>query len=279
LLNLTSTPNPMGWGVITLIALAIWGFVGAEFVCPLVEETKQPEKNIPHAMLWGVTIIMVIHVIYCLGALLYVPRETLASAELPHLEYVTAVFGDTGLIVLAFAAITATCSTVNTTLAAVPRMVSGMAERGQTFSLFNKQHKKYQTPWVATVFIAMVSGLPIFIFGSDAGSILMLLTGAAVAWLLAYIIVHIDVIMLRIRMPNLFRPFKTPFYPIPQVVGIVGMVYAIFYASPSPDLSLKVFGIAGSVLLIGAIFSALWVKLVMKRGLFQPEPIENILGD
>ena len=104
-LSLMNDVDPIGWGVLTLIALAIWGFVGAEFVCPLVEETKEPEKNIPRAMLIGVTIIMVIYVVYCLGALYYVPRQTLLDSALPHVEYVKAVFGETGLIFLTIAAV------------------------------------------------------------------------------------------------------------------------------------------------------------------------------
>jgi len=49
--NLLAESNPMGWGVLALTALAIWGFVGAEFVCPLVEETKEPERNTPRSMI------------------------------------------------------------------------------------------------------------------------------------------------------------------------------------------------------------------------------------
>ena len=274
----TDKINPMGVGVFTLIALAIWGFVGAEFVCPMVEETRKPEKNLPRSMLLGVTVIMLVYAFYCLGALLYVPTETLAGADLPHLEYVKAVFGDNGIVFLTIAAITATCSTVNTSLAAVPRMLYGMAQNGQTFSVLGKVHEKHGTPWVSIVFIAVVTGLPIAIFGSNADSILLLLTGAAVAWLLAYVIAHIDVIVLRKRFPEVVRPFKTPWYPIPQILGIAGMLYGIIYASPTPELAGDVFLIAGTALLIGGAIAAWWVNLVMKRGLFEPESIDTVLN-
>ena len=271
--------NPLDWGGLTLIALAIWGFVGAEFVCPLVEETKQPEKNLPRAMIAGVTVILFIYLFYCLGALFHVPTKTLAGSALPHLEYARAVFGEKGIVFLTIAAITATCSTVNTTLAAVPRMLYGMAHNAQTFSIFKKLHGKYQTPWVAIVFIAFVTGVPILIYGANADAILLLLTGAAVSWLIAYVIAHIDVMVLRYRMPNASRPFKTPLYPLPQILGIAGMVYAIIYAAPSPELKGQVFSIAGAVLGIGAIIAAVWVKFVMKRGLFQPESVDHALND
>lgn len=277
--DISSEKSGFSFAALSLVALAVWGFVGAEFVCPLVEETKQPEKNIPLAMMVGISIIFLIYCFYCFGALKHLPEETLATASLPHLEYVKAVFGEVGIYILACAALTATCSTVNTTLAAVPRMIYGMAHNGQTFSVFKKLHKKYRTPWPAIVFIAAVTGLPIFIYGSNADAILLLLTGAAIAWLIAYMIAHIDVMVLRVKYPSMARPFKTPLYPLPQVLGIAGMLYAVIHAAPSAELEQQVFTIAGAVLLVGAIIAAVWVKKVMKKDLFQPASIRGALDD
>jgi len=265
--------------VLSLLAIAIWGFVGLEFVCPLVQESENPERDIPRSMIIGATIILAMYLLYCLGALMYVPTETLAGSALPHYEYVGSVFGEKGLFFLTLAAFTATCSTVNTSLAAVPRMVYGMAENGQTFSVFTKVHPKYGTPWAAIVFVALATGVPILIYGVNADAILLLLIGAAIAWLIAYIIAHVDVIVLRRRYPNIKRPFKTPLYPLPQVIGIAGMLYAIWYASPAPEMTVQVFSIAGGVLLAGCVIAAIWVKFVMKKGLFEPEPAEHFAED
>ena len=78
----------------------------------------------------------------------------------------------------------------------------------------------------------------------------LLLLAAAVAWLLAYIICHLDVIALRRRYPDLARPFKTPFYPLPQLVGILGMGYVALNNSPSPEMTQTVYSLTGVVLLI-----------------------------
>src|SRR5690606_11103543 len=107
-------------------------------------------------------------------------------------------------------------------------------------------------------------------------SVNLLLLAAALAWLLAYIIVHLDVIALRRRYPAIARPFKTPFYPLPQLFGIAGMLYAIWYASPSPDMTGKIFGIAGVVLGLVSVITVVWIKVVMRKDLFRPESLENI---
>jgi amino acid transporter len=276
---LTESVGPFSGSMLALLAIAIWGFVGLEFACPLVKETHDPARTIPRAMIYGATVILGIYMLYCIGALLYVPTETLASSPLPHYEYVKAVLGDAGLIVLMVAAFTATCSTVNTSLAAVPRMIYGMAQNGQTFAALGSLHPRYGTPWAAILLVAVATALPILFYGVNADAILLLLVGAAIAWLIAYVIVHVDVIVLRRRYPDMARPFKTPFYPLPQILGIAGMLYAIRYASPAPELTAKVFAVAGFTLLAGCVMAAVWVKFVMRKGLFEPEPAERHVED
>ncbi len=266
----------LGEGAFTLIALAIWGYVGAEFVCPLVGDTRRPERYIPRSMYLGLTVIFGVFALYCLGALFYLPRDVLMTAELPHLEYATAAFGGSGTFLLAVAAITATCSTVNTSLAAVPRMLQGMAEQGQAFPMLGWLTRSTRAPWVAVLFTAGVTGLPLLIWGNDASTVGLLLISAAIAWLIAYIIAHVNVIALRIRYPEAARPYRSPLYPLPQLIGIAGMVYAIVYASPAPELTTEIFTNAGVVLGLVSVVAVAWIKLVMKKPLFKPEPLDQI---
>ena len=163
--------NPLGAGVLTLVALAIWGFVGAEFTCPLVEESRQPERNIPLAMILGIVVIFVTTALYSIGALFYVPREQLAASALPHYLYATALLGEAGKVFLVVAAITATCSTLNSSLAAVPRMLYGMAHNGQVFPQFKLLSKRYNTPWVAVLFVSLITGAPVLLMGNDPATI------------------------------------------------------------------------------------------------------------
>lgn len=225
----------------------------------------------------GVTIIFITITLYCFGALLYIPADDLANSTLPHYDFAEAIFGDMGLMFLAVAAITATCSTVNTSLAAIPRMLYGMAKNGQAFPQFKALTKTKKTPWVAILFVALITGVPMLILRDQPESIGLLLISAAIAWLLAYIITHINVLVLRKRYPNLARPYKTPFYPLPQIIGIVGMIYGIIYASPAPELSAQIFGAAGVVLALVTIIGIVWVKLIMRKPLFKATPIEEIL--
>ncbi|MDO6805022.1 amino acid permease, partial [Wenyingzhuangia sp. 1_MG-2023] len=122
-----------------------------------------------------------------------------------------AVFGQSGLIIATVMALAATCSTMNTILAAVPRMLKGMADEGQAFPQL-KAHNRFDAPWVGIVMMAGLTMIPYFVFGID--SLIMLIIAATTSWLLAYSVAHINVIVLRKRMPYHERPYRTPFYPL-----------------------------------------------------------------
>jgi amino acid transporter len=84
-------------------------------------------------------------------------------------------------------------------------------------------------------------------------------------------VAHVDVLVLRRRLPHQARPFKTPFYPLPQILGIAAMLYVALNNSPSPEMTVMVYKITGGILLLVSVIAVLWVKLYMKRKLFEPD--------
>lgn len=266
-------------GVLSLTMLALWSFFGLEFVCPMIEETRNPSKNVPRSMILAAVVLLVVYALVALSAYLTVPQSDLSESEIPHCVLVTALFGESGKIILAILAITATCSTINTVLATIPRMLYGMGRNQQLPTLFTRLHPKTNTPWVAIVFVASLILIPTILLSGQADIILTLVISAATIWLVAYVISHINLIVLRRRYPDYKRPFKSPWYPFPQILGIIGMVYMILNNSPSPEMTLQVYMNAGLMVLVATIYAAVWVKFKMKKGWFEPEPIEKVLED
>ncbi|MFS4448489.1 APC family permease [Maribacter sp. 2307UL18-2] len=266
-------------GVLSLTMLALWSFFGLEFVCPMIEETKNPGKNIPRSMILAAIVLLVVYALVALSGYLTVPQTALSESEIPHSILVTALFGESGKIILAILAVTATCSTINTVLATIPRMLYGMGRNQQLPTLFTRLHPKTNTPWVAIVFVASLILIPTILLSGQDDIILTLVISAATIWLVAYVISHINLIVLRRRYPDYKRPFKSPWYPFPQILGIIGMVYMILNNSPSPEMTLQVYMNAGLMVLIATIYAAVWVKFKMKKGWFEPEPIEKVLED
>ncbi|MFL1453993.1 APC family permease [Marinobacter sp. GN3S48] len=259
----------MDGSFIGLIAMAMWLMVGVEFICPMINEVKNPEKNIPRAMSLSLVAMLAIFLVFVAGVGYYMNTESILASPIPYLDYANAVFGQGGLIVAAVMAVAATCSTVNTVLAGVPRMLHGMAENKQAFPQLKVVSKKFGTPWVGILFMVAIIAIPVVLMGID--DLITLVIAASTSWLLAYVVAHIDVLVLRRRMPHIKRPFRTPFYPLPQLFGIVGMTYVAFNNSPSPEMTVLVYKITGGILLVTSIIAALWVKFYMKRGLFEAD--------
>lgn len=265
--------------VFGLTMLAIWSFFAIEFVCPLIEETKNPKKNIPRSMIVAAVVLLVIYFLVALAGYRMVPADELTGSDIPHWVLVLELFGPKGKLIMAVLAVTATCSTINTVIATLPRMLFGMAHNHQLPAIFMKVHPKTKAPWVGIIFVAALILIPMLLLRGAQGVILVLMISAGTIWLVAYIVAHIDLIVLRKKYPAFSRPFKSPLYPIPQILGIVGMTYMIINNSPSAEMTFQVYTNAGIILLIAGIYAWVWVKFKMKKKLFEPEPIEKALTD
>ncbi len=271
--------NPDGAAVFSLILIALWPFISFELICDLIEEAKNPNKHLPKAMFLASTTMLICYSLIAYAAIIHVPAVQLAKSEVPHLLLGEALFGKAGKIIILILAITTTSGIINAAMAAVPRMLYGMAHHKQLPAIFMKVHPKWNTPWVSIIFLAALITIPIFVFSNNPDALLILLISASTCWLIAYIIAHIDLIVLRKKYKTFPRPFKTPLYPLPQIIGIIGMIYAIINNAPTPELRLKVY--LNTVVFIGitAIFAFFWVKYKMKKGLLEPEAIEQALID
>lgn len=261
-----AAPAPGDTSFSASIALFFWCFVAAEFVCPMIEETHKPERNIPRAMFLGIASLAGLYALYGAGAMALIDPRLLNESSFPHLAYAKVVFGKAGAGLLLVFATMATVGLINGVLAGVSRMLYGMARNGQAFPLLGKTHSAHGTPWVATVSMAVACGTPMLLLGSRSDAVMLLVISASTCWLLAYIVAHVVLIVLRRRHPTVLRPYRSPFFPVPQVIGILGMA-CVIVTNPT-DVLLMTGGLLGMV----GMLSAIWVRAVMKRGLFDPEP-------
>ena len=267
----------MNFDVFNLTVLALWAFMALEFVCPLIEESKNPKKNIPRAMIGAAVVLLIIYFLVALAGYTAIPSNELVGSDIPHWVLIMELFGENSKLIMAILAITATCSTINTVIATLSRMLVGMAHNRQLPSFFMKVHPRTQTPWVGIVFVALLILIPLILLRGSQDIILTMLISAATIWLVAYIVAHVNLMVLRRKYPKFSRPFRSPWYPIPQILGIIGMVYMIINNSPSPEMTAQVYINAGIIVIIAGIYAWYWVRFKMKKKLFEPEPIEKAL--
>lgn len=273
-IQLTSIGNPS-----SLIALAVWLFIGVEFVCPLIEEARNPKRHIPLAMIGGLAMVLVIQTVHAMAAVRFVDAAKLANSPTPQLDIAMAVLGKFGYYWIGAMSFFATGSIINVLMAGVPRMLYGMAHAGQVPSIFKYLHPRFQTPWAGIILLAAAMGLQTILAVGTAGNIVTLIVGSSFCWLLSYVIAHIDVIVLRKKYPYLERPFSTPLFPLPQLLGIAGTIYVMLNIFPDPGIKMQAYKYALYFLGGTALYAFLWCTLRMKKGLFKPEPYEQALKE
>jgi amino acid transporter len=219
-------PDFAGYAGLLALAggFAFWSFVGIEFVAPLAEETKDPARSIPRGIIYGIGAILFTSLLMGFGvAGLDADWVNTVSEDAPQLDVGIAMFGTTGRVLMAMASVLATFASMTVVYAAMPRILYGMARNGHFLGplskVFGHIHPKYRTPWVATLFTAVVYTAVAIAYG---GVIEQIFT-AAYVWILLYAIYHVLVVVSRFTNPDVERPFK-----LPLAVPIVGFVMTVY---------------------------------------------------
>ena len=263
----------------TLVLVALWPFIAFEMACDFIEEAKNPVKHIPKAMFGACIVLLFAYSLLAFVAMKLIPAEQLTDTEIPHLVLGKVIFGDVGKIIILVLSITTTCGFISTGFATAPRLLYGMAHHKQLPPIFMRLHPKWRTPWFGILMLATIITIAILLFKKGTDSLLMLVISGASCYLLGYITTHVDLMVLRKKYPNYPRSYKSPWFPLLQIIGILGMIYAFINNSPTPELRLDVFSNVAIFIGVTGVFAFYWVKFKMKKRLFEPEDIEEAIND
>lgn len=262
---------------IKMAATAFWLFIGVEFVIPIASDVKNPHKNIPLGMFLSLAIIAVIQTFMVLGLKNYVLYGDLAASSAPHMLYGVRLFGKVGKVWIGMISILAAISTQNSVINSIPRICMGMSKTNLLPQFFGKTNK-YDTPYVG---VLVFSAIIMIIEGTglaSTGAISFLVLTASVFWMISYIIIHIDVLVLRKRMPKVPRNFKVKGGWIVPIIGIVGTGYMVINISTDPAERLKIWLIVGVIFVLLSVYAVLWIKFKMKKPLFKAVPLHEVLA-
>lgn len=218
---------------ISMIILTIFficeTFFGVESVLPLAEETKNPEKVIPKALVMGyitVGIIAVVLVTASLGAFHWTEFSKFTA---PYAEVAGAVLGNTGAKVITLLTYLVMLGAASGWVVTTPRLLLALSRDRVFPPQFEQLHPKYRSPYKGIIFQTIVEIVLILIaFSSNSGykTLLHLLVPLA---LIQMAIVLLCVPILRVREPHKERPFKVIFGKIGPVIvflfylGLVGI--------------------------------------------------------
>jgi APA family basic amino acid/polyamine antiporter len=208
-------------GVVTAAAVVFFAVFGYDTLTTAAEESKNPQRDLPRAILLSLGISMALYIAITLMLTGMVPYTQLAN-DAP----VASAFQALGMkwigAAISVTAIASILSVIFAFMLAAARIWFALARDGLLPGWFAKVHPKYGTPHRPTIALGLFTAIVAALF--PLGEVAKLVN---IGVLSAFIVICSAVLVLRVRKPDLPRAFRTPWVPVIPVVGILFSVWLL----------------------------------------------------
>lgn len=244
----TGESGHFGWsGILRGAGVIFFAYIGFDAVSTAAQEAKNPQRDLPIGILGSLAVCTVL---YIAMALVMTGMAHYSELNVAHPVYVAIEKAGPALKWLGFlvniGAIAGLASVVLVMLMAQPRIFYAMSRDGLLPKVLGQVHEKYGTPWIATILTGVVAAV-------IAGMFPIALLGelVSIGTLLAFVIVCGGIWVLRIKRPELDRPFRTPMVPLVPILGILICGYMMYGLPADTWIRLAVWMAIGLVIYFG----------------------------
>lgn len=189
-------------GIVAGAALVFFAFIGFDEVITLAEETRDPTRTIPRAVLLSLFVSTILYVAVAVSSVSVLGADRLAVSATPLADVIAVVAGDAAGRIVAVGALVSTSSTVLLLLTAGARMVYGMGSVGDLPQILGTVHKRRTPTWALVTCVVVAVAL---VAVRDLGLLAEATDGLVYA---IFLVVNSVVIGLRFRRPDAARPFR-----------------------------------------------------------------------
>jgi amino acid transporter len=210
-----------------------WGYYN---ICFLGSEVRQPERTIPRAILLSILFVATFYVLMNFAALPSIGGVAAHAIKTDAMRMrlvaniASSAFGRWAGYAIAMLVIWTAFSSVFSLLLGYSRVPYAAACDGNYFRFLAAVHPRHGIPHRSLIALGLVAAC--FCFFSLQQVITMLVITRI---LLQFLLQQVGIIWLRIRRPNLHRPFKIPFYPLPPLIAIAGFLFILINRANALD--------------------------------------------
>jgi amino acid transporter len=207
-------------GLGSAMLIAMYDFLGYYDIAYVAGEVKRPERNIPRAILFSVLAVSAIYAALNLSIIGVVPwREAMKSNYIAALFMERVYGGWAGSLITAMILWTAMAS-VFALMLGYSRIPFAAARDGYFFRVFGKLHPTGHFPHVSVLTIGGLSVL------AGMTSLDWVISALLTARILVQFIGQIAALAwIRRKRPDILRPYRMPFYPLPSLIALGGWLY------------------------------------------------------
>jgi APA family basic amino acid/polyamine antiporter len=219
-------------GITAAAGSIFFTYIGLDAVSTAGDEVKDPQRTMPRAIIGALVVVTSVYLLVAISALGSQPSAEFASEEQASaglaviLENITG--GTWASTVLAAGAVISIFSVTLVVMYGQTRILFAMGRDGLLPSMFAKVNPRTMTPVNNTIVVAVACSLL-------AGFVPLeyLWDLVSVGTLVAFIVVSIGVIILRVREPDLPRGFKVPLYPVTPILAVLACLWILLSLPPT----------------------------------------------
>src|SRR3954470_5694976 len=206
-------------GIVDGAAIVFFAYIGFDAISTSGEETKNPGRDMPIAIVSALAICTVLYILVALSAVAAVPYKKI-NEQAPLAGIMRTLNFDFAATLISFGALVAITSVVLTILYGQTRIMFAMSRDGLVPRRLGRLHPTRHTPVFITGMFALLICIPAaFVPLSEIAKLVNIGT------LFAFVITNAGVIVLRRTRPDLDRSFRVPFVPVFPIIGILLAVY------------------------------------------------------
>ena len=245
---------PNGWGgVLSALPFAVWLFLAVEQVPLAAEESHNPERDMPRGIIAAMFTLMVsaFMILWLNPSVVGVGSHALGQSGEPLLDALRAIYGDGLAKMLALVAVIGLIASFHTIIYAKGRQIYSLSRAGYFPTALSVTHGVNKTPHVAMIAGSVMALIVMFGLwfglGAESGGVVIggtLLNMAVFAAMFSYIMQALSFMLLRIRFPDLSRPFVSPLGMVGPVLTIVIGATTLWFQFNDPVYRQGVLGVA-----------------------------------
>src|ERR1017187_8153515 len=212
-------------GFFAALVAALWAYDGWNDLNMVAGEIRNPQRNIPLSLIWGVATVGLLYVLVNAAVQYVMPAALVAASERPAADAVAMVLGHAGASLVSVGIAVSMLLTFNGTIMSGARVPYAMSRDGYFFKAIAEVHPRFHTPSVS---LAVQCGLSIALL-LLGGSFRQLFSLAIFAEWLFYMIAGSTVFVFRRREPEVDRPYRVLGYPVVPAVFILASAALLYY--------------------------------------------------
>lgn len=211
-----------GWsGIFRAAGIIFLAYLGFDAISTVAQETKNPQKDMAVGILGSLAIVSVLYISVSL-VLTGIVNYKLLNVPDPIAVGINAA--GTKLFwlrpIIKIGAIAGMSSVILVLATGMPRILYTISMDGLLPPVLSRVHKKYRTPHITTIIVGTIISIIAGLFPID-----LIADMVSIGTLAAFAMVCISIIILRVKRPDIPRPFKTPLVWFVGSAGALGSVY------------------------------------------------------